>query len=234
MALRSTSIVEGLTSEPSAEVSLFERFPWLYAFFRERLFRDDTDRIVDAFWPSGVPSPGATLIELGCGPGFYARRLSERFPSVSVVGIDRSSQQLALAVERTSPALNNCRFETGDAQAIAFASGSVDGVIASRLMTILPDPARAVSEIHRVLRPNGRCFVAEPRPHPIAHIPLDMLWAAAGIARLVNRHQVRYSEPIAPTLLEPTEFTELIAAQPWRKSRIWTDGRYQYAVCTKG
>ena len=234
MALRSTSIVEGLRAEPAGEVSLFERFPWLYAFFRERLFRDDTDRIVHAFWPSGMPQPGAILIELGCGPGFYARRLSERFPSVSVVGIDRSKRQLALAVERTSPSLNNCRFETGDAQAIGFSSSSVDGVIASRLMTILPDPERAVSEIHRVLQPDGRCFIAEPRPHPIAHIPLDMLWAAAGIARLVNRRPTCYREPVAPTLLETTEFAALISSQPWRQAHIFTDGRYQYAVCTKG
>jgi len=234
MALPSTSIIKGLRTSPSEDVSLFERFPWLYAFFRERLFRDDTERIIDAFWPSGTPDSGSTLIELGCGPGFYTRRLSERFPSVSVVGIDRSLRQLSLAVQRTSPTVSNCRFETGDAQALAYLSGTVDGVLASRLMTILPAPERAVSEIHRVLRPGGRCFIAEPRPHPITHLPLDLLWAAAGIARFVHRSQVCYREPVAPTLLETAEFSDLIASQPWRETCIRTDGRYQYAVCTKG
>ncbi len=234
MALRSPSIIDTIRSEPPAEASLFERFPWLYALFRERLFRDDTDRIIASLWPATAPELGSTLIELGCGPGFYARRLSERFPILNVVGIDRSVQQLELAVERAaSPLLANCRFEWGDAQAIAFASGSVDSVVASRLITVLPDPARAVSEIHRVLRSGGRCFIAEPRPHPIAHIPLNLLWMAAGISRIFSRGHVCYREPVAPTLLETDEFQELFTSQPWRDARVWADGRYQYAVCAK-
>ncbi len=35
--------------------SLFERFPWLYTVCREHLFRDDTERIVHAFWGAGSP-----------------------------------------------------------------------------------------------------------------------------------------------------------------------------------
>jgi arsenite methyltransferase len=74
--------------------SLFEHVAWLYAFFREHLFRDDTDRMITALWPSGQPTSGTELIEFGCGPGFYSRRLAQPFPQISVTGVDRSENQL--------------------------------------------------------------------------------------------------------------------------------------------
>jgi arsenite methyltransferase len=233
MALRSSTFSDTFRPEHT-DASLFERFPGLYAFFRERLFRDDTERIIASLWPKGAPRAGATLIELGCGPGFYARRMSRRFPQLTAVGIDRSVPQLQLATERAmDQRLLNCRFEWGDAQAIDRAGDSVDAVIAARLITVLPDPERAVAEIHRVLRPDGHCFIAEPRPHPIARLPLNVMWAAAGAARVVQRHAIYYREPEAPTLLKHHEFVALISSQPWAERRIWVDGRYQYAVCRK-
>lgn len=233
MALRSTSMADGLRADFPADASLFERFPWLYAFFRERVFRDDTDRIVESIWQERLPKRGSTVIELGCGPGFYARRLAQMFPDIFVIGIDRSARQLEVASSRTSTLVSNCRFERGDAQAISFPSESVDAVIASRLFTVLPEPQRVVHEIHRVLRPGGRCFIAEPRPHPIARVPLDLLWAAAGISRVFDRRRICYQEPVAPALMESAQFGGLIRSQSWYATSITSDRRYQYAVCIK-
>jgi arsenite methyltransferase len=234
MAVRTPVMSEGVRPVAGAEMSLFERFPRLYAFFREHLFRDDTERIVTSLWPSEVPSRGETLIELGCGPGFYARRLAARFPLLNVLGIDRSMPQLALARERAAALhLPNCRFEWGDAHAIPLESASVDAVIASRLITILPEPERAIAEIHRVLRPGGRFFIAEPRPHPVARLPLDMLWLAAEVSHLLQRDQASYREPGVPCLLAQHEFRALIAGRPWEQALLWTAGRYQYALCAK-
>ncbi|HJX82149.1 MAG TPA: class I SAM-dependent methyltransferase, partial [Candidatus Udaeobacter sp.] len=79
--------------------SLFEHATWVYAFCREHLFRDDTKRIITALWPEGRPAPGTTLIELGCGPGFYSCRLGERFREMLVTGVDRSGKQVQWANE---------------------------------------------------------------------------------------------------------------------------------------
>src|SRR5262245_46049777 len=73
--------------------SLFEHASWVYAFCREHLFRDDTKRIIAALWPEGPPAPGTTLIELGCGPGFYSCRLGEHFREMLVTGVDRSADR---------------------------------------------------------------------------------------------------------------------------------------------
>src|SRR5438128_11974256 len=89
-------------SRASAEStdSLFECVAWLYAFCRERLFRDDTDRIISALWPKRTPGSGDRVIELGCGPGFYSRKLAERYPDIAVTGVDRSERQLCWARQR--------------------------------------------------------------------------------------------------------------------------------------
>jgi len=56
--------------------SLFERIAWFYALCREYLFRDHTQEIVQSLFPVEPPRAGTRLLELGCGPGFYACRLS--------------------------------------------------------------------------------------------------------------------------------------------------------------
>src|SRR5437764_12016078 len=91
-----------VSGAPAESDSLFERVAWLYAFCRERLFRDDTERIITALWPNGSAVSGTLVIELGCGPGFYSAQLAKRFPNISVTGVDRSENQLTWARERAS------------------------------------------------------------------------------------------------------------------------------------
>jgi SAM-dependent methyltransferase len=98
-------------------------------------------------------------------------------------------------------------------------------------MMILPWPSLAISEIERVLRPGGRCFIAEPLPHPLASIPLRLLRTAADLTHTTGR--ASYREPNAPRLFAPPAFTRLISAVDWAQTVVWSDRRYQYAVCTK-
>ena len=106
------SKVSDLSDNATSTDSLFERVAWLYAFCREHLFRDDTKRIVSTVWPNGSPQTGTKVIELGCGPGFYSRKIAHRFPQISVIGVDRSPSQIRTARERAAVKnLNNCVFE---------------------------------------------------------------------------------------------------------------------------
>src|SRR6266567_7324305 len=95
--------------------NLFERAAWIYTFCREKVFRDDTRRIIRAFWPAGEPPASSKVLELGCGPGFYARALAQRFQRISVLGVDSSRELVKYARERaTEKALHNCAFAWGD------------------------------------------------------------------------------------------------------------------------
>jgi arsenite methyltransferase len=218
-------------TDNSSTESLFEQFAWLYIFCREKLFRDDTERMICALWPRGNPTPGENLIELGCGPGFYSCGLAARFHEISVLGVDRSPSQLKWAREKAEAlALNNCRFKSDNVLDLSHADNSFDVLVASRLFTVLPDRARAVAEMHRVLQPGGRCFIAEPRYAFWASIPLLTMWALAGITRFKNG----YHEPVKARVLSLRELNHLLGTQPWKQMKTWQEGRYQYALCEKG
>jgi arsenite methyltransferase len=217
-------------SSDSSSDSLFEQFAWLYIFCREKLFRDDTKRMIEALWPHGTPAPGEKIIELGCGPGFYSCGLAERFRESSVLGVDRSPSQLSWAREKRNVlGLNNCRFQSDNVLELSHPDTSFDVLIASRLFTVLPNRRRAVAEMYRVLRPGGRCFIAEPRWAFWASIPLFTMWLLAGLTHFKNG----YREPSRARVLSIREMNRLFATQPWRKIETWRDGRYQYALCEK-
>lgn len=224
-----TSGLNGYAARDESD-SLFEQVAWLYVFCREKLFRDDTDRISAALWPGGDPSKGTRMIELGCGPGFYASRFARRFPQLSVVGVDRSDRQLTWARERArSLGLANCHFERVNVLDIPCAESRFDVLIASRLFTVLPEREQAIAEMHRVLRPGGRCFIAEPRHAFRASVPLVAMWMLARVTRFHNG----YREPRKAVTLAGDEFRRLFATQPWRQFKCWQDDRYQYALCEK-
>jgi arsenite methyltransferase len=211
--------------------SLFEHAAWVYAFCREHLFRDDTDRIIAALWPNAPPAPGTTLIELGCGPGFYSCRLAQRFREMSIMGVDRSEKQLKWASGRANTLrLSNCCFKRINALELSCSEAAFDVVLASRLFTILPEHAGVIAEIYRVLKPGGRCFVAEPRYAFWASIPLFAMWLIVGLIPSRNG----YREPHKATVFSANAFAGLFPAQPWKKITTWQDGRYQYALCEKG
>jgi ubiquinone/menaquinone biosynthesis C-methylase UbiE len=210
--------------------SLFDRFAWLYVFFRENIFRDDTARIVQTLWRNGTPRAGTRLIELGCGPGFYSCGLARRFPLISILGVDRSEQQLRWAKRKARDLrLQNCRFASANVLELSHSDESFDVVIAARLFTVLPEQERAIAEMFRILRPGGRCVIAEPRFAFWASLPLLAMWFVAGLTRMNNG----FCEPRKATVLSRAKFKALFESQPWREVTTWQDGRYQYALCEK-
>jgi ubiquinone/menaquinone biosynthesis C-methylase UbiE len=228
----SRPLVPALNGYPPRDQSdsLFEQVAWLYVFCREKLFRDDTERMSAALWPHEPPGTGTRMLELGCGPGFYSGRFAERYPQLSVVGVDRSERQLAWARLRASKrGLQNCRFERVNVLDISCDDAHFDILIASRLFTVLPEREEAVAEMFRVLRPGGRCLIAEPRHAFRASVPLLAMWL---LARATHFHN-GYREPHKAAILACEEFRRLFATQPWRQFKCWEDGRYQYALCER-
>ncbi len=131
--------------------SLFEGCSWFYALCREYLFRDHTLEIARALFPPEGPAPGTHVLELGCGPGFYACRLSEEYPEIHTTGVDLSRRLIARAKSRAaSRSLNNCKFAHGDVHALSDVSNSIDAIVVSRLFLIVPNREAVLMEIFRV------------------------------------------------------------------------------------
>lgn len=211
--------------------SLFERCAWFYALCREYLFRDHTHEIAAALFPHEPPVKGTRLLELGCGPGFYACRLSEELPDLHTTGIDLSENLIQRAESRArSLNLSNCSFQHADAHALPYPSGSIDAIVVSRLFLIIPDKEGVIREIYRVLKQDGRCFIAEPTSGFRTRFPLAFMWL---LSRLTTSPAGKYREPQQADVLSRSDFEALVQSQPWGHTELHYDGWYQYAVCQK-
>ncbi len=97
---------------------------------------------------------GMQVLDICCGPGMLAAGASER--GAQAVGLDFSAAAVALA-GRLVP---GCQFQQGDAQALPFAAASFDATVCGYGVMHLPEPAKALHEMLRVLRPGGRAAVS--------------------------------------------------------------------------
>ena len=220
-----SSSVSQMTADP-----VFDRCWWIYSICRERLFADHTDAIAAALGPM-LRSQGRTqMLEVGCGPGFYSRRLAARFPLLQALGIDTSERLLSYARRQALRAeLPNCRFMLADALDLRECLDRADAVVASRLFLILAERERVLRAIFQTLRPGGVFFIAEPTSPLRTAVPL---WVMRTIDGLGNRRSKRGS-PVHCKVLSQGEFQHLIGSQPWSNVRMWQDKRYQYALCEK-
>ncbi|MGC2162949.1 MAG: class I SAM-dependent methyltransferase [Silvibacterium sp.] len=216
-------------SEPAAG-NLFEDCAWLYALCREHLFRDHTDEIVKVLFPDGTPSKQASLLEVGCGPGFYSRRLARRFPDLTVLGVDRSSRLVTSARRRAAAdRLTNCRFLEGDVECLSAFVEPVDAVISSRLFLVVANQRDVMAEMFRVLKPGGCLFLAEPTANFKTHLPLSAMRLAACLMPSSRRRTVTQNAQI----LGSRDFENLVHSQPWRNCSFQMYGDYQCAICEK-
>jgi ubiquinone/menaquinone biosynthesis C-methylase UbiE len=100
---------------------------------------------------------GSKLLELGCGPGMLWLSNRNRIPaSWQIILSDFSPGMLQearklLGEERFS-------YEVADAQALPFADESFEAVIANHMLYHVPDLPRALAEIRRVLKQDGRFY----------------------------------------------------------------------------
>lgn len=96
---------------------------------------------------------GLDWLDDGCGNGVFSEVLMGSQAPRSVVGVDPSSPQLAFARQR--PGAAGARFIEGDAQALPLPDASVDAAVMALVLFFLPDPARGLQEMLRVVRPGG-------------------------------------------------------------------------------
>lgn len=95
------------------------------------------------------------ILEIGTGTGLIALAIASHVESV--VAIDTSKGMLELAKQKQAKEkISNINFEMGDANNLAFNDNSKDVVICMNIMHLLPKPETAISEIKRVIKPNGK------------------------------------------------------------------------------
>ena len=103
-----------------------------------------------------APLARKALLDIGCGTGSLTRALTEE--GAAVTGIDPGEDALAKA-RKAVPA---ARFESASAESLPFPDGTFDGAVMLNSLHHVPDPAKALTEAARVLRPGSRLVIVEP------------------------------------------------------------------------
>lgn len=120
------------------------------------------------------PRPGQRLLDLCCGTGDLALILAEKVrPGGYVLGLDAAQTPLEVASRRASarPWLT-LHWQQGDALATELADASQDGAVMAYGLRNLADPAAALRELRRLLRPGARAAVLDfNRPDPDGGMP---------------------------------------------------------------
>ena len=156
--------------------------------------------------------PGQRWLDVGCGNGAFTEEIIARSAPSAVSGLDPSQEQIDHARSRAAGKMAD--YQTGDAQALPFAQGAFDAALMALVISFVPDPAGAVAQMARVVRPGGwvggymwdftaggvptHCLnvgagelgIVFARPYAAEVSRLDVLkdlWLAAGLAEVKTR-----------------------------------------------
>jgi len=100
--------------------------------------------------------------DLGCGSGMISAALA---PCVSrVIAVDESGPMLKVAEQRLAP-FDNVELRTGTIESLPVEDETLDAAILFLVAHFITDPARAMTEIRRVLKPEGRLLVVDLMSH---------------------------------------------------------------------
>jgi SAM-dependent methyltransferase len=106
------------------------------------------------------PLAGKSVLDVGCGDGTLASAL-RRSGASFVAGCDPDARMIAKATADATAAGDRMAFMRGRAENLPFHDGSFDIVTAVTVLSFVEDRARAVREMARVLKPEGRVVIGD-------------------------------------------------------------------------
>lgn len=119
-------------------------------FFDRHLFGDSR------YWACGQAT--GKVLEVAVGTGLNL----DAYPDdITLTGIDLSDSMLDIARARAGELDRSATLLQGDAHALPFTDASFDTVVCTFALCAIPDPARAITEMTRVLRPAGRLILVD-------------------------------------------------------------------------
>lgn len=122
-----------------------------------------------------------TIVDLGTGTGRVLQLLAPR--ARKAVGIDRSREMLAVArANLEKSGLNGAHVRQADVAELPLGNASADLVTIHQVLHYLDDPAHALTEASRILKPGGRLLIVDFAPHDLEFLREEHAHRRLGIA----------------------------------------------------
>jgi ubiquinone/menaquinone biosynthesis C-methylase UbiE len=125
--------------------------PYLYT----SSMRGEVAKLVDREEPLRV-------LDVGCGTGYTTAGILRLDNVCEVVGVDQNHKQLQKAARKLSMEKMRLSLSRGDAENLPFKDESFDAVVSVGAVEYFPDPEKALKEMNRVVKHQGRLVVAGP------------------------------------------------------------------------
>jgi SAM-dependent methyltransferase len=117
---------------------------------------------------------GARLLEVGCGMGTDLLQFARG--GAKVTGVDLTPRSIEISRQHLAVYGEHGDFAISDGESLPFADKSFDVVYSNGVLHHTPDTASAVSEVHRVLRPDGLARVMLYYRNSLNYWGLIILW----------------------------------------------------------
>jgi SAM-dependent methyltransferase len=140
-------------------------------------------------------APGELVLDIACGTGNAALIAAEA--GATVVGLDSAARLIDVARERAADAGADAEFVVGDALELPFDDGGFDAVVSVFGVIFAPDPARAIAEILRVLKPGGRALLSAWTPDGAIHRMMGVVGRGLVAAGGPERPRFAWHDPAA-------------------------------------
>jgi SAM-dependent methyltransferase len=139
--------------------------------------------------------PGEVVLDLGSGAGMDALVAARRVGADGhVFGLDMSDEMMTRAQRNAADAkVSNVAFIKGDMESVPLPRESVDVIISNCVVNLVPDKAKAMREVFRVLRPGGRLSISDivTRHNVPEHLRNDLTAWAACIGGALSEDEYR-------------------------------------------
>ena len=168
-----------------------------------------------------VPA-GSDVLEVAPGPGYFAVELARLGP-YHIVGLDISETFVHMATANARSAGVEVEFRQGNASSMPFDSCSFDFVYCRAAFKNFSEPVRAISEMHRVLKPGGTALIVDLRKDTSA-TEIDAAVAGMGLGpinavltKLIFKHSLLKRAYLAE------DFTRMASQTPFARCEIKAD-----------
>jgi ubiquinone/menaquinone biosynthesis C-methylase UbiE len=168
-------------------------------------------------------APGSAVLEVAPGPGYLSIELAKT-GRASVTGLDISKSFVEIARKNAEREGVSVEFQLGNACAMPMPSGFFDLVVCRAAFKNFSEPAKALAEMHRVLKPGGKAVIIDLRKdvsmqqvdHYVDHAGVG--WFSAIMMKWTFR------SILVKRAYTKQQFQEFLSQSPFTKSEILEDG----------